>query len=180
MKNDLIWFDFTFFWKKWFNDLKSKSFSKWFDFSGKKGFFFMVIWTKMILNHFFDFKMILFFSIFLPDWEGCKKWKKVSKLWKNYPYWGKDEVKTGINSGKIILIGDVGLIGTFFFNIPTWFFFLFFNTFFHDIIFSKMILNHWFKINDFDLIWFYSFCFSKWFDLIWLFLKKQMIWFDLI
>ena len=125
--------------------------------------------------------MILFFSIFLPDWEGCKKWKKVSKLWKNYPYWGKDEVKTGINSGKIILIGDVGLIGTCFFNIPTWFFFLFFNTFFHDNIFEKMILNHWFKIND--LIWFYSRkkCKMIWFDLIWLFSKKNdLIWFNFV
>ena len=133
----------------------------------------------MILNHFFWFKNDFIFSIFLPDWEGCKKWKKVSKLWKNYPYWGKDEVKTGKISGKIILIGDVGLIGTFFFNIPTWFFFLFFNTFFHDIIFSKMILNHWFKINDFDLIWFYSFFFEN--DLIWFdfFRKKNdLIWFD--
>ena len=50
----------------------------------------------------------------------------------------------------------------------------FFSTQFNT--FSKMILNHWFKIND--LIWF-NFFFGKWFDLIWLFLKK-MIWFDLI
>ena len=114
----MIWFDLIslFFVKNDLMILNQNHFQNDLTFREKKigCFFLMVIWTKMILNHFFNLKMILFFSIFLPDWEGCKKWKKVSKLWKNYPYWGKDEVKTGINSGKIILIGDVGLIGTFF------------------------------------------------------------------
>ena len=122
----------------------------------------------MILNHFFDFKMILwffsnfsmFFSAFSISWTFFQ------------PHF----------LHIFTLIQHVSTFSTSFVNIFQHFqpmYAQFFPTQFNT--FSKMILNHWFKINDF--IWFdLTPFFGKWFDLIWFdfFWKQKMIWFDLI